>query len=121
MQSYLKDPADFVQLQRALVVKYRHLGDMLPTFPVFFVLKSHSLHLAIDTLIFTDTEAMMLREHSDVSQIHTLDRTWKLQSWRDQYRHERKLMADLRSHDYDLIINLTGKNRAAEQGLLASR
>ncbi len=112
MKSYLKDPVDFVQLQRALVVKFRHLGDVLLTSPVFSALKYHAPHMTIDALIYADTEAM-LREHSDIEQIHTVDRTWKLQSWRDRYQHERKLMAELRSNHYDLIINLTENNRAA--------
>jgi heptosyltransferase-3 len=50
----LKDAVDLSTLHRVLVVKLRHLGDVLLTSPVFTVLKNHVPHAEIDALVYRD-------------------------------------------------------------------
>lgn len=112
MQQYLNDAIHPDQLARALVIKFRHLGDVLLTAPVFSALKLHAPHLQIDALVYADTQAM-LREHPAINQVIGVDRTAKSRSWRERLRADRELMRKLQANGYDLIINLTENNRAA--------
>src|SRR4030065_333817 len=66
----LKDAVDLSTLHRVLVVKLRHLGDVLLTSPVFTVLKNHVPHAEIDALVYRDTEPM-LSGHPAIANIFT--------------------------------------------------
>ena len=112
MQSYLKDAVDISKVQRVLVVKFRHLGDVLLTSPVFSALKALSPQIQVDALVYADTKCM-LQEHPEVDQIHVVDRTWKSQPWRARFAHEKQLTTDLQARTFDLVINLSDNNRAA--------
>lgn len=113
----LQDAVDVSSLQRVLVVKLRHLGDVLLTSPVFTALKNQAPHLEIDALVYRDTESM-LTSHPAISQIFTVDRDWKKQGWQSQIAHEWKLFRSLRARHYDLIIHLTENPRGAVLALL---
>ena len=111
MESYLKDKADFSQIQRVLVIKLQHLGDVLLTSPVFSTLKQQHPHLEIDALIYADT-AMMLEGNPNVATVFTIDRAWK-KSTRVKLSQEWQLFQKLKDRDYQLIIGLTDRMRAA--------
>ncbi len=113
----LKDAVDLSTLHRVLVVKLRHLGDVLLTSPVFTVLKNHAPTLEIDALVYRDTESM-LSGHPAISNVYTIDRGWKQQEWTSRLAHEWRLLRDLRKRHYDLIIHLTENSRGAVLGLL---
>ncbi|MBI3545261.1 MAG: putative lipopolysaccharide heptosyltransferase III [Gammaproteobacteria bacterium] len=113
----LEDAVDLPSLHRVLVVKLRHLGDVLLTSPVFTVLKNHAPQLEIDALVYRDTEPM-LAGYSAISQIFTVDREWKKQGWQTQIAHEWNLFSALRARQYDLIIHLTENSRGALLALL---
>ena len=53
-----------------LVIKLRHLGDVLLTSPVFTVLKNHAPHLEIDALVYRDTEPMLSGHPAIVEYLH---------------------------------------------------
>ena len=108
----LTDAIDFSQLQRALVIKLRHHGDVLLTSPVFSVLKNHAPQLNVDALVYQDTAAM-LSGHPALNQIHCIDRAWKKAAWPQQFRYEWSLLQTLRRRHYDLIIHLTEHPRGA--------
>src|SRR5262249_31646334 len=69
------DPGD---VQRALVIKLRHHGDVLLTSPVFTVLKRWAPHAQIDALVYRET-APMLERHPAIDFVHTIDRVLKRQ------------------------------------------
>ena len=106
-------PDDAPQLQdvrRALVVKLRHLGDVLLTSPVFSCLARHAPHIEVDALVYRDT-AEMLSGHPDIAQLFTIDRKWKRLGLPAQIRAEGSLIAALKARGYDLMITLTEHNR----------
>mgnify|MGYP001433929282 CR=1 FL=1 len=113
----LKDAIDLSTLHRVLVVKLRHLGDVLLTSPAFTVLKNHAPHLEIDALVYRDTEAM-LSGHPAIANVFTIDRGWKQEDWTAQMAHEWRLLRSLRARHYDLIVHLTENSRGAVLSLL---
>lgn len=113
----LKDAVDLATLHRVLVVKLRHLGDVLLTSPVFTVLKNHVAHAEIDALVYRDTEPM-LSGHPAISRIFTVDRDWKQEEWPARMANEWRLFRSLRARHYDLIVHLTENPRGAVLALL---
>ncbi len=113
----LKDAVDPNTLHRVLVIKLRHLGDVLLTSPVFTVLKNHAPQLEIDALVYRDTEPM-LAGHPAIANIFTIDRGWKQEDWTAQMGHEWRLLRALRARHYDLIVHLTENSRGAVLSLL---
>jgi lipopolysaccharide heptosyltransferase III len=108
----LKDPVDFQRVRRVLVTKLRHHGDVLLASPVFSVLKAHVPHVEIDALVYTDT-APMLAGNPAVSRIFGVDRGWKTLGWPAQAREEWRLLQQLRSRGYELLIHLSEHPRGA--------
>src|SRR5258708_35805772 len=70
------DAPVLANIRRALVVKLRHLGDVLVASPVFSCLARHAPHIEIDALVYRDT-VEMLSGHPDIAQLFTIDRMWK--------------------------------------------
>jgi heptosyltransferase-3 len=99
-------------IQRALVVKLRHHGDVLLASPVFQVLRNRSPRAEIDALVYDDTRDM-LAGHPAIAQVHGVDRAWKRQGLASQARHENALLAALRERRYQLIVHLTDHWRGA--------
>ena len=111
-ESYLPDAIDLTRVKRVLVIKLRHFGDVLLTSPVFTVLQNQIPGVEIDALVYSETSPM-LADHPALSQLHCIDRNWKKQSIKTQWGHERQLLQNLRSRQYDLIIHLTEHARGA--------
>lgn len=112
MWSPLQDAVDLTQVQRALIIKLRHFGDVLLTSPVFTALKRAAPHVELDALVYRET-APMLCNHPAISQIHTIDREWKRQGLVTQLRGEGRLLQTLRTRGFDLVVHLTEHPRGA--------
>ncbi|MDA8094339.1 MAG: putative lipopolysaccharide heptosyltransferase III [Betaproteobacteria bacterium] len=108
----LTDAIDLGSLQRVLVIKLRHHGDVLLTSPVFTVLKNHAPHVEIDALVYAET-APMLSLHPALSELHLIDKAWKTQGLLARLGAERALLASIRRRRYDLVVALTPHPRAA--------
>ena len=108
----LKDAVNLVDVQRTLVIKLRHHGDVLLTSPVFQVLKNHAPHMEIDALVYEDTREM-LTQHPAISQVFTIDRAWKEMGLITQVTREASLLRQLRMRRYDLVLHLTEHPRGA--------
>ena len=106
------DAIALASLKRALVVKLRHHGDVLLTSPVFQVLRNRAPHAEIDALVYADT-ADMLAGHPAISQLHTIDRSWKKRGPVEQLRNESRLYRELASRKYQLLVHLTDHPRGA--------
>ena len=104
------DAIDLAQVKRALVVKLRHHGDVLLASPVFHVLKARAPDIEIDALVYADTQEM-LSLHPAISQLHTIDRTWKQAGLIAQASAEWALWQHLKARRYDLLIHLTEHRR----------
>ncbi len=105
-----KSSINFEKINRILIIKLRHHGDVLLSSPVFQVLKNHYPHLELDALVYEDTKDM-LSGHPSVDQLHCIDRSWKKLGVPQQLHHEAKLLSKLKKRHYDLIIHLTEHNR----------
>lgn len=100
------------QVQRILVIKLRHFGDVLLTTPLLSTLRANYAHALIDILVYEGTEAM-LAGNDDVYLVYTVDRSLKQQGCKAQYRGEQALWNSLRTGHYDVVINLSDQWRAA--------
>jgi heptosyltransferase III len=103
---------DLTSIRRILVVKLRHLGDVLLTSPVFTVLKRALPQAQIDAYIYRES-LPMLDHHPAVSGFILYDREWKKLDWFDRFKHEAATLWKIRKNNYDLIINLTEGDRGA--------
>ena len=100
------------QVQRILVIKFRHHGDMLLTTPVIRSLKAAFPEAKIDVLMYEETRAI-LACHPDINQIYAIDRNWKKQGLRYQLAQECSLLKQLRKQHYDIVLNLADQWRSA--------
>lgn len=106
------DAVNLASVQRVLVVKLRHHGDVLLTSPVFQVLRNRAPAAEIDALVYEDTRDM-LAGHPAIAQIHAVDRSWKRRPLAVQARHEGALLRVLAARKYQLIVHLTDHWRGA--------
>ncbi len=108
----LNDAVPVERLNRALVIKLRHHGDVLLASPVLAVLKAAAPRLEIDALVYDDTAAM-LSEHPALAQLHTVPRTLRSAGAARRLRAEWVLFSALLARKYDLIIHLSEHPRGA--------
>ena len=108
----LNDAVDLSSVSRALVIKLRHLGDVLLTSPVFSVLKRHVPGIEVDALVYDDTRDM-LSGHPSIDQIHVIGRNWRGQSAASRAALEWRLFRRLRERRYDLLVHLSEHPRGA--------
>ncbi|HSX38406.1 MAG TPA: putative lipopolysaccharide heptosyltransferase III [Chlamydiales bacterium] len=101
---------DLNDVKKILVVKLRHLGDVLLTAPVFRALKGAMPQAKIDVYIYKEA-LPMLDGHPDISRLIGYDRNWKKGSFLSLIKHEAALLWSIRKKGYDLAINLTEGDR----------
>lgn len=107
-----KDAIPFADVQRVLVIKLRHHGDVLLSSPVFSALRRAAEHCEVDALVYAET-APMLQDHPAISHLHCIDRSWKSSGWRARASAEWSLLQTLRARRYDLVVHLTEHTRGA--------
>lgn len=101
----ISDTLDPSRIRRVLVTKLRHHGDVLLASPVLGTLKRHLPQAEIDALVYQDTRDM-LSEHPALSQLHLVAK-------RGSLREEWRLLQDLRSRRYELLVHLSSSARGA--------
>jgi heptosyltransferase-3 len=101
---------DLSSVKRILVVKMRHHGDVLLTSPLFTNLQKAIPGAQIDAFVYKDT-LPMLQGHPAISEYLLYDREWKKLNPFQKVRKELKLLKEIRSKGYDLVINLTEGDR----------
>jgi len=101
---------DLKNVKKILVVKMRHLGDVLLASPVFSCLKTEFKDATIDALIYKDTYPM-LQGHLGISNYLLHER--KKCSFFKKILRDFKLYRTIRKNKYDLVINLTEGDRGA--------
>ncbi|CNH30751.1 putative lipopolysaccharide core biosynthesis protein [Yersinia massiliensis] len=99
-------------IQRILVIKLRHFGDVLLTTPLLSTLKANYPQAKIDVLLYGGTQEM-LRENTTVNHAFIVDRGLKHAGLKAQISGEKALFNALKAHHYDLILNLSDQWRAA--------
>ena len=103
---------DLSHVKRVLVIKLRHLGDVLLTSPVFGALKKAMPQAQIDAYIYREAKPL-LEGHPSISTIITFDRNWKKLGWWSRLIREASILRQIQKNHYDLVINLTEGDRGA--------
>lgn len=109
MQNY-GDYPDLSCVGKILVIKLRHLGDVLLTSPLLSALRAHLPHAQIDAYIYKEA-APMLEGHPAISSLLLYDSKKKKASFWKRLSYEASLFQQIRKNKYDLIINLTEGDR----------
>lgn len=106
---------DLEKVEKILVIKLRHLGDVLLTTPVFQVLKERFPNAEIDAYI--NREAFpILEENPYLNELIGYDRSLKKRGFFSRIFREVALLWKIRQKGYDLVLNFTEGDR----GVLAA-
>lgn len=106
------DYPDLSKVQKILIIKLRHLGDVLLTAPVFASLKRALPKAEIDAYIYEEAKPM-LEGHPAISELIGYDRKWKKRGFFQRLFREGRLLRKIRKRGYDCVINLTEGDRGA--------
>lgn len=101
---------DLSGVGRILVIKLRHLGDVLLSAPVFSYLKKTFPDAEIDGYIWEEAQSM-LEGHPAISNLILHNRRWKKLPFLQRMQNELQLLREIRSKKYDLVVNLTEGDR----------
>lgn len=99
-------------LKKILVIKLRHIGDVLLTTPVFRALKENFPDSCVAALVNKGTEAVLDR-NPHIDEIITFESTIKKLKGLRRYLEETKFLKNIRNKTFDTTIDLTGGDRAA--------
>ncbi len=97
----------FHNINSILVIKLRHIGDVLLTYPVFTNLRVSFPHARIYALVNKGTEEM-ITGHPDIDEILTIDKKDKNFIKRNFF-----FPIEIRKKNFDLTIDLTSGDRSA--------
>lgn len=103
---------DLNKIQKILVIKLRHLGDVLLTSPVFSALKKAMPNAQVDAYIYKEATPM-LEGHPAIYKIISYDRSVKKKPLLKKLTSELSLLRQLKKQKYDCVINLTEGDRGA--------
>lgn len=109
--TYGKYP-DLKEVKKVLVIKHRHLGDVLLTAPVFTTLKRALPEAKIDAYVYAES-IPMLEGHPAISELIGHFRPKKKEGWLKRLYKEATFLRSIRKRKYDLVINLTEGDRGA--------
>ena len=101
---------DLVQVKNILVIKLRHLGDVLLTSPVLTVLRRVFPSAEIDVYLYAEARPM-LEGHPAINGWIEYDLQWKQGTGWQRFWKEVALWRQIRKKHYDLVINLTEGDR----------
>jgi heptosyltransferase-3 len=102
----------FKNIRRILVIKLRHIGDVLLTVPVFRALKETFPDADISALVNSGTEDV-LRGNPLVDEVILMDRGIKGLPFITRYAKEIAFLKNIRAKGFDMTVDLTGGDRAA--------
>lgn len=98
--------------KKILVIKLRHIGDVLLITPVFKALKENIPESFVAVLVNKGTEAV-LEKNPYIDQVITYDRGIKKMPIFKRYLEEIKFLKTISKMGFDTTIDLTGGDRAA--------
>jgi heptosyltransferase-3 len=101
-----------------LVIKFRNIGDVLLTTPVFTNLRAAYPDARICALVNSGTEEM-LTGNPDIDRVFVYDRGAKQFSRIARLREELKLLFAIRGERFDTVFNLTEGDRGAVVALFS--
>lgn len=102
----------FKNVNKILVIKLRHIGDVLLTVPVMRALKESFPNAEISVMVNKGTEDVLTGSPL-IKEIITFERKIKELSKIKRIRREINFLRMLRAQGFDMTIDLTGGDRAA--------
>lgn len=103
---------DFKNIKKILVIKFRHIGDVLLTVPAIRALKETFPDVSISALVNSGTEEV-LTGNDVVDEVIVFDRAVKNLPAVSRYIKEIKFIWDIRLRRFDMTVDFTGGDRAA--------
>jgi heptosyltransferase-3 len=103
---------NFADIKKILVIKLRHIGDVLLAVPVFRALKDEFPDAHITALVNSGTEDV-LKCNSLIDEILVMDRSIKRLSPIKRYTKEMAFLKNIKKKGFDMTVDLTGGDRAA--------
>jgi heptosyltransferase-3 len=99
-------------IKKILVIKLRHIGDVLLTVPVFRALRENFPDAHISALVNSGTEEV-LSGNPLINEIIIFDRNMKRMNPIQKYIKELSFLKKIRKKSFDMVVDLTGGDRAA--------
>lgn len=109
---------DFRDVRNILVIKLRHIGDVLLTVPAIRALKETFPGSSVTALVNSGTEDM-LTGNPVVDEVVPFDRSVKKLSLLQRSRREVEFVRALRKKRFDMSVDLTGGDRPALLGFFS--
>ena len=109
---------NFPGIKRILVIKLRHIGDVLLSVPVFRALRDTFPDAMITALVNKGTEDV-LTGIPLLNDVLTFDRNIKKLPALRRYLKEMAFLGEVRARGFDMTIDLTGGDRAAITSLVS--
>lgn len=106
------DASVFKNIKKILVIKFRHIGDVLLTVPAIRALKETFPGSNISVLVNSGTEDV-LAGNPVIDELIVFDRAVKGLSAVKRYIKEIGFLKGIRARDFDMSVDLTGGDRAA--------
>jgi heptosyltransferase-3 len=103
---------NFKKVKKILVIKLRHIGDVLLTVPVFRALRENFPDAYIAALVNSGTEDV-LSGNPLINEIFIFDRNIKKMNHPIRYIKELSFFKQIRMKGFDMTVDLTSGDRAA--------
>ena len=103
---------EFKDIKKILVIKFRHIGDVLLTSPAIRALKKSFPKADVSVLVNSGTEEV-LSGLPVISELMVFDRKIKKLPGLQKYMKEVAFYKEIRSKGFDMAVDLTGGDRAA--------
>jgi heptosyltransferase-3 len=103
---------NFSGIKKILVIKLRHIGDVLLSVPVFRALRENFPEAHIAALVNSGTEEV-LEASPFIDEILVFDRSIKKMNFSKKYTKEISFLRTIRRKGFDMTVDLTGGDRAA--------
>jgi heptosyltransferase-3 len=103
---------NFSGIKKILVIKFRHIGDVLLSVPVFRALRENFPEAHITALVNSGTEEA-LESSPFINEIIVFDRGIKKMNLLQKYTKEISILRMIRRKGFDMAVDLTGGDRAA--------
>jgi heptosyltransferase-3 len=103
---------DFKNIKKILVIKFRHIGDVLLTIPTIRALKETFPDAGVSVLVNSGTEDV-LSGNSVIDELIVFDRAIKNLPTVRRYIKEINFLKKIMAGGFDITVDLTGGDRAA--------
>ncbi len=101
----------FEDVKKILVIKLRHIGDVLLTVPVFRALRENFPHAHIAALVNSGTEEVLIGNPL-INDVIVFDRGIKKMNPLKKYLRELSFLGMVKSKCFDMAVDLTSGDRA---------